>query len=243
MENNGEKKGFKKFLNAVVVGIIATAVGGLIVHYVTKEPLSSKRIERTEKESKKPNEVQPTPKEYPKKYEKDKRLNDFRGLIDQHVLLSSAKDPNIGRVALVIESKNTGTGFSPGAALCTLFRNRKINVVENLFKEKLFIEMGFFEEIFGGNTGLLKETNALSGVDYLVLGKLNYSFEKGLSVDKDLVTCNVNFHYRVINKNGNVVRSDNINVPGADFSEDRALRRGLENLSDQHTNIIFKEVS
>ena len=71
--------------------------------------------------------------------------------------------------------------------------------IDHYFKED-FKTKGYFKEIHGGNTEILEQSGALSKVDYIIMGKVDYKFRKGSEIDKDLVSCNINFAYKVINK-------------------------------------------
>lgn len=170
--------------------------------------------------------------------EKERRLQEFKSIINRVSNIHPSK-PN---VAMVIESKRTESGISPENALYNHLRTERANIIINLFKEESFKEKGFFREIYDGNTELLKQTDALSKIDNLILGRLNYSFSKGTGIDRDLVSCNINFSYKVINKNSDIIKSDSISVIGPGFSEDVALERGLEMLTEKYSNRIFKSV-
>ena len=167
---------------------------------------------------------------------KELRLNEFKTLINKEITTQIGK-PN---VAVVIESRKTEGGFSPENSLYNLLKAEGVNTIFNLFKEESFKAKGFFREIYDGNTELLKQADALSNIDYLILGKLNYSFSKGAGIDKDLVSCNIIFSYKIINKNTEVVKSDSISVIGPGFSEDTAIQRGLEILSEKYSDRILK---
>ncbi len=168
--------------------------------------------------------------------EKERRLQEFKSLINQVSSIHTSK----ANVAMVIESKRTESGISPENALYNHLRTERANIIINFFKEESFKAKGFFREIYDGNTELLRQTDALSKIDNLILGRLSYSFQKG--ADKDLVSCNINFNYKVINKKGDIIRSDGISVIGPAFSEDAALERGIEILTEKYSDRIFKTV-
>lgn len=168
----------------------------------------------------------------------NERLQEFKSLINKGVNIQIGK-PN---VAMVIESRKTESGVSPENTLYNLLKSDKVNIILNLFKEEPFKSKGFFREIYDGNTELLREADALSKIDHLILGRLNYSFQKGAGMDRDLVSCNINFSYKIINKNAGVIKSDNISVVGPGFSEDAALERGLEILSEKYSERILTPV-
>jgi hypothetical protein len=169
--------------------------------------------------------------------ERERRLSRLRALINKGIAHQSGK-PN---VAMVIESKRSEGGASPEQALYDLLKVENVNIITNLFREP-FKAKGYFRDIYDGNTGLLREAGAFQSVDYIVLGRLDYSFRKGAAVESDLVSCNLSLSYRIINKDGEVVKSDSIRAVGPGLSEDAALERGLEILSDQYSIRISKSV-
>ncbi len=170
--------------------------------------------------------------------EKERRLKEFKALINKNITPQSGK-PN---VAIVVESSRTGSGVSPENVFYTLLKAEKVNIILNLFKEESFKTKGYFREIYERDTSLLKQAGALSKIDYLILGKLNYSFQKGTGIDRELVSCNLNLTYKIINKNAETIKSDSIRVIGPGFSEDAAIERGLEILSEQYSERILKSV-
>jgi hypothetical protein len=143
---------------------------------------------------------------------------------------------------VVIESLHTEGGLSPENSLLGLLKKDKVNIIEHYFREA-FKTKGYFNEIYGGNTELLTQTNALSKLDCMIVGKIDYTFKKGSQVDKDLVSCNINFTFKVINNKGDIVKSDSIKVVGPGFSEDAALERGLEILVERYSDRILKSLS
>src|SRR3990167_6534054 len=111
--------------------------------------------------------------------EKERRLSEFKSLINWEI----TTHPGVSNVAIIIESKKTESGISPSSALYNLLRVEQVNLIINLFQEESFRTRGFFKEIYDGNTELLHSSGALSEIDYLILGSLNYSFRKGIGLD------------------------------------------------------------
>jgi hypothetical protein len=176
----------------------------------------------------------PEPTLFPTITKGEKRLNQLKKLLNRDITTY----PNKSNVTFVIDAAKTESGFSPENTLYHQLRSEKIYII-NLFKEDQFKSMGFFQEIYNGNTEILKQADAFPKVDYILLGKLNYSFRKG-TVDRDLVSCDINFSFKIINKNAEIIRSDSLNVTGPGFSEDTALERGLEILSETYSDRILK---
>lgn len=212
-------------------------------HPITGEPLIAvtKQIYFNWKEKTKTKSVSEGPLAMgprPEINEKERRLQEFKSIINRVSNIHIGK-PNI---AMVIESKRSESGISPENSLYNLLKTERVNIIVNLFKEESFKAKGFFREIYDGDTELLRQTDALSKMDNLILGKLNYSYQKGTGIDKDLVSCNINFSYKVINKKGDIIKSDSISVIGPGFSEDAALERGIEILTEKYSDRIFKTV-
>jgi len=170
--------------------------------------------------------------------EKERRLDEFNSLINKMVTAY----PDKQNVAMVIESSKTHNGISPENLLYNLLKTEKVNVIINFFEEKAFKSKGFFREIYDGNTELLREADVFSQIDYVILGRIDYSFRKTGLIDKDLVSCDINFSYKVINKNGQVVDSSSINAIGPGFSEGRALEGGLEILCEEYSDRIMRSI-
>lgn len=170
--------------------------------------------------------------------EKEKRLNELKLLINEGINII----PGMKNVALMIESNKTESGVSPENTLYSHLKKEKINIVNNLFKEDLFKRRGYFKEIYDGNTDLLRQSGALSKVDGLILGRLTHSVERKGEVDRELLSCRINFSYKLIGKNGDLVRTDSINVVGPGFSEETAIERGLEILSEKYADRIFESI-
>jgi hypothetical protein len=167
----------------------------------------------------------------------ESKIDEFRALINR--VVPATDRPN---VALIIDARRTENGLAPETLLYNnLLMSDRINIVLNLFQEGQFKSKGFFREIYGGNTKLLKEADALSQIDFLLLGELNYSFRSQTGLHSDLVASDINFSYKIINNKAEVVKSDTLRVVGPGFSHDAALERGLEILSETHGERILKQ--
>ena len=117
-----------------------------------------------------------------------------------------------------------------------------VNVTLNLFREEAFKSGGFFRGIYNGETDLLEQSEALSDVDGLVLGVLTYSFRNDVPVGQNLVSCDLALNYKVFDKKGSVIHASSVDVIGAGFSENAALRRGLEMLAELHAAEILAPI-
>jgi hypothetical protein len=228
-----------------IVGV-ATIIGSIytvLSYYSGKSNVSTG--EKSQKEElPEPNRTPKVPKGLPKEVlpsegqqigEKERTLTEFKSLINQSIVIC----PDKRNVAIVIESPRTEGGLSPENTLTNFLKKDRVNIVDHYFKEA-FKTKGYFREIHGGNTEILRQSDALSKIDYIMIGKIDYTFRKGSQIDRDLVSCNISFNYRVINKKGDTIKSDSLNVVGPGFSEDAALERGLEILAERYSDRIMK---
>ena len=161
---------------------------------------------------------------------RERRLRELQALINRPVTIFS----DLRNVAVIIDAEGTKSGASPETILYGLLRAEGVNIILNLFREEAFKSRGFFRQIYNGDTGLLEQSGALSDADGLLLGVLTYSFRKGVPVDPNVVSCDLALDYKMFNKKSRVVQASSVAVIGASFSENAALRRGLEMLAELH---------
>jgi len=170
--------------------------------------------------------------------QKDKQLKDFKSIINPGIILHSDK-PNI---AIVVEVPRTAIDISAESSLYNHLKSEKVHIVLNFFKEEEFKSKGYFTELFNGNTELLVRSGALEKVGTLILGKMNFSFRRDSQVERNLVSCDINFSYKSFNKDGGIVRNETLNVVGPGFSESTALKRGIELLAERYSDKILQSV-
>jgi hypothetical protein len=169
---------------------------------------------------------------------RERKINaeELKDLINPGAATQSGKS----NVALVLASPKTGGGTSPDTTFYGLAKSDKVNLVSHYFKEGPFISRGYFDEIYNGNTDLLKKANVFSKVDFLLMGRFNYSFKKTSQYGQELVSCDFKFSYKIINKEGSIIRSEMRSVVGPGFSEDEALQRAAEIFAEKHLENILK---
>lgn len=93
---------------------------------------------------------------------------------------------------------------------------------------------GYLRRALAGDVAFLKDSGALTSTDYILVGHLGASFSKGSQVDPDLVSCRLQFTYRLIDRSGRTVASDSVTITGAGFSDEDARSRALEMLAEQY---------
>jgi hypothetical protein len=165
------------------------------------------------------------------------RLQEFKSSVNPSAFVSSAQK----NVALVIQAPKTKVSFFPDRSLANMLRSKEVNLIKDCFTES-FKTKGFFREIFDGNSTLLNQSNVLSKVNYVILGNLDYSFRNDSQIDKDLISSDINFSYKVLNNKGEIVDSDFVSVIGPGFTNDSALKRGLEIIAENHSKQIMNSI-
>jgi hypothetical protein len=149
----------------------------------------------------------------------------------------SASQSNL---ALLIDSTDDGIAGSLVDSLRGfLGGNGRVNLVANLADVAALKQHGFFNDFFSGNAHLLAQAAELGHVDYILLGRANYSFRAQPSIDADLLTCDLTLNCRLVNRNGTGVTSAAFTAAGAGFGRPQALERAAENAARQiKTKII-----
>jgi hypothetical protein len=109
--------------------------------------------------------------------------------------------------------------------------------INNYFKNN-FYTSGYFDKIYSGDTNLLTDAGVFTQINYLILGQMTYSFRKSNTLNEELISCDINFGYKILNKNASVISSDNISVIGPGFTEELALGRGIEILAKKYSEIL-----
>ena len=140
-------------------------------------------------------------------------------------------------VAILVESLGETKGKD---VLYGHLKSNKINFITTFFQEDLILKNGFFYEIYNGKTDLLKKSDVMSKIDYLVIGKLNLSFKRGTELDNKLIVCNSSMSYKVVNKFSELFSRDNISTVGPGYSEEAALNRSMEILTEKLIGNIMK---
>lgn len=167
---------------------------------------------------------------------REQRLAEFRTLLNPVGLAAGKRN-----IAIMIAASGSASGFAPEQALYGHLKPDRGHLITDLFRQDL-ITRGYFNDLYQGDKELLKLATNASRVDYLILGRLNYSFRRGTHVDNDLVSCEITLSFKAINQAGDVVRGDSFRVVGPGFSENAALERGIELLSDQFYERILKPI-
>lgn len=158
------------------------------------------------------------------------RLDDFNSTINSGKRISSSRKA----VTLVVQGDGSTEYLFP-----SLLKEGNFSLVNDYFKNT-FKTKGYFNQVYSGETTLLKQSNALSKLDYLILGKINYSCKKSASIDNDLFSCNITLSYKILDKNANVIESNVLTSIGPGFSEELALKRGLEILAEKFSTNLNK---
>ena len=70
---------------------------------------------------------------------------------------------------------------------------------------------------------------------------LNFSFKKE-DVIEGIISCNISFSFKVFGKKGILIDSGTVSIIGPGYSEETALKRGLEMIVEKDYNRIFRNI-
>jgi hypothetical protein len=157
------------------------------------------------------------------------RESQFGELINRSLSVSTAL-PNL---AVLIDSSGPPTPGSVGDSLSGFLAGSKVKIINNLADINALKTQGFFDDLYGGNSGFLSKAAQLSRVDYILLGNATYSFRRQAELDPDLTTCDLSLTVRLANRAGTFVQSESFSVTGPGFTQAQALERASENAAQR----------
>lgn len=195
------------------------------ISIVTPNDISSKdkdkiEIEKTDNSYQKLNSI---------KYDE---LSVFNSTINREIVSTN----NMSKIAVVIESSNNNYSTIENDFLSKL----ESNIILNNYFKNTFKSKGYFDKIFLGETTLLSKSKVFSNVNYVALGRINYSFRTNTTLDKDLISCDINLSYKIFNRHGVIVDSNVINAVGPGFSEELSLKQAIKIIADKYSKILNK---
>jgi hypothetical protein len=145
-------------------------------------------------------------------------------------------------VCLAIESDPLPGAIQPALVLRRAFAVHTEIVLRDLGRIDLLKSQGFLDDLFEGDQQLLASAAAQAGADFIIVGRLDYSFQKSSSLDPSLVSCNVSLNYRLVDNLGNTRSADGLSARGAGFSEPAALENALSALSNRFVDRVRSTV-
>lgn len=170
--------------------------------------------------------------------ERQRRVEEFKALINRTV----PRVPGKTTVAMVIDTAPLSGGFRPDLAFYSSLPSNGATLLKNVLPLDLLKTKGFFNEIFQGDQELLHMVASVSGVDYIVLSKLSYSFRRSSSVETNLISCDLNLNCLVADRGGNIILTDSMSAVGPGFTEEAALENGLRVLSGHFVERILNRI-
>lgn len=105
----------------------------------------------------------------------------------------------------------------------------------NFFRE-CFFEEGHFLDIFDGRSQRLIELQIHKLVDYLMLAEISKEFSK--SETTEVITCNVDLTYKILDSSGQLVKSGTVSAAGPGFSKAAAEKKAIEKIADKMGKVI-----
>jgi len=131
-------------------------------------------------------------------------------------------------VSVTIINSNKDLEQSVSSAIADIYRNTGKKVNNDLIRSD-FIRKSAFEKLFEGNTNLIQKLNLFNYTDYLVLGKLNYTFKQGKLVNNTII-CNATLDISIISLPYMLKSSFKVQGKGNGTSESQAQDYALNDL-------------
>ena len=148
-------------------------------------------------------------------------------------------------IGLVVTSNTKNPDFQqwPESNLANNLKNLSgsLHVINNFFSSD-FSNNEYFTNVFNGDNQLLPKIGVFKHIDYVILGYIRYSFIKK-GVMEGIISCPINFTFKVIDKHNSVVNSGSLSVTGPGYSEQEALKRGIEMLTENYFTTIFQNIN
>ena len=166
------------------------------------------------------------------------REEQFARLINTNLSISSTQS-NVG---LLVAASGPGSPSSVVDALQGFITDPKIHFIFNLADTDALRSAGFFDDMYSGNGQFLSQAVRLSRLDYILLAKATYSCSRQPDLSPDLLTCELNFTCRLVDRTGSTVQSGSFTAPGPGFSESQALKRAAENVAKQLNEKILRSI-
>jgi hypothetical protein len=153
---------------------------------------------------------------------------EFNSTINNKIITSEKPS----KIAFVIESNPINLN-SASNEFSNKIEINNYQIIKDYFNNK-FKSEGYFQKIYNGETTLIYKSRIFKDVNYLILGKLDFSFRKNASLDEDLISCDIDLSYKIFNKQG-LIMSDVINSIGAGFSEQLSSKQAIKILSEKYS--------
>jgi hypothetical protein len=161
--------------------------------------------------------------------ERQRRLDEFKSLVNTGIIL----DPIKRNVAILVTVSGPQSSVSPERSFYGHLPAR-CHFITGLFRREV-VTHGYFDDIYDGDQEIRKLAITKSGVEALVLGRLNYTFRNSSSVATDVV-CEIGFSYEVLTSSGGVAKSDSFRIVAPGFSESAALEQAIEKLAGEFSS-------
>lgn len=160
---------------------------------------------------------------------------DFSSYLNNSISNSGNTDVSV----TILENGNTTSSIS--SSIANIYRQNGYNSSTGLIRSS-FINNSGFTELEDGNSDIVRKLNLSDHTDYLVIGRINFSYREGTVVSGTTI-CNASITVNIINaKSKSISHSfsiSDINANGASHSQakEKALQRLLENYSNQYSSL------
>lgn len=164
----------------------------------------------------------------------ENRVNELQSMINEAAVAAS----NERIIAIAIKADDRLIELKIEGKLANLIQSDKYSVNRNYFKDS-FTQTGIFDRALKADVQILKQLTTLPKTEYYLLGELTYSFRQDTDTVQDLISCDLQLAYVLLNGNGSIVESNVISSIGPGFTRNSALERGIEILLETHSNKIL----
>jgi hypothetical protein len=143
---------------------------------------------------------------------------------------------NKSNVSVIIVDANGNLSTSASSAIAYIYRKTGKSTSMGLIRSA-FIKKPEFQELWEGNSDVIKKLKLKDYTDYLALGRINYSMRSGTLVSGTII-CSASISMSIISTNGkSIAQSFTIsNANGNGATKSQAQENALQKLLDKYYN-------
>ena len=162
---------------------------------------------------------------------RESRLSEIRTLFRPVVT-----DSNEVNIALVVmcDSKSVDCDLVTGKLVSGLQSAAPKMVFLQKYYTSDFINKGYFENAYQGDSIVVSEIAGLSPIDYMLLCKVKIVTTPSPSI-QGLFTCRIDLAFLLLDQDGRQVNRGSFEALGPGFSAESAVDRGMAMLTQQHS--------
>jgi hypothetical protein len=152
---------------------------------------------------------------------------------------SLSKQPQAENILLIVvtdfKEAPTERDFTVENQIREVMSSRGFIPRDNFFKP-LFAQEGHLFDVYSGNTSMLRRLKIEELIDYLMLAEISKEFSK--SEVTEVITCNVDLTYKILDSSGQLVKSGTVSAAGPGFSKAAAEKKAIEKIADKIGKVV-----